>query len=269
MVMSKKKSKTKRQPRRSVSGRPVSIVVPVMDKLEFTRLCLGALFVNTSALELVVVDNASAQPTQDYLADVAACHENVTIIRNDTNIGFAASCNAGVAASKHSLICLLNNDTVVQPGWLDRMREALMPGVGIVGAKLLFPNDTIQHCGIVFRDDMMPYHRHHGEPSGVSACNRLEKVPGATAACLLTPRKIWDEVDGMDEGYIRGNYEDVDYNLKVRDRGYSVVYQPEAVVYHFTNVTNSEDAMAYQQAYHHNLRLLMARWSRRTDLARV
>jgi GT2 family glycosyltransferase len=267
--MSKKKSKTKRQPRRSAPKRPVSIVVPVMDKLEFTRLCLGALFVNTSAFELIVVDNASAQPTRDYLADVAARRENVTIIRNETNAGFAGSCNAGVRVSKHSLICLLNNDTVVQPGWLDRMREALAPGVGIVGAKLLFPDDTIQHCGIVFRDDMAPYHRYHGEPSDSPACNRRERVPGTTAACLLTWRRVWDEVDGMDEGYVRGNYEDVDFNLKVRDRGYSAVYQPEAVVYHFTNMTNSEQALSAGQAHHRNRRLFMARWGGRTDLAAV
>lgn len=270
--MAKKKSKSKKQSRRPASSRPassrpVSIVVPVMDKLEFTRLCFSALFVNTTGFELVVVDNGSAEATRTYLDDLAAEHDNVTIVRNEENAGFAASCNAGVRASQHSLVCMLNNDTVVQPGWLDRMREALVQGVGIVGAKLLFPDDTIQHCGIAFREDMLPYHRCHGEPSASPACNRREKVPGVTAACLLTSRKIWDEVDGMDEGYIRGNYEDVDFNLKVRDLGHSVVYEPKALVYHFTNVTNSDDASAYQQAYRHNLRLLNVRWSRRADLA--
>lgn len=263
--MAKKRKKVKGQARKS--PRKVSIVVLVMDKLEFTRLCFSALFVNTDAFELVVVDNGSAKPTQDYLASLAAEHENVKIFRSETNLGFAGGCNAGVRASEHGLICLLNNDTIPQPGWLDALREAFAPGVGIVGARLLFPADTIQHCGIVFRDDMIPYHRFHDEPYLIPGCSRLEKVPAVTAACLLTSRRIWDEVDGMDEAYIRGNYEDVDFNLKVRDRGYAVVYQPKAVVYHFTNTTNSEDQDAVQVAYQQNQRLLLARWGMRHDLA--
>ena len=125
------------------------------------------------------------------------------LIASDTNLGFAGGCNEGVRASKHGLICLLNNDTIPQPGWLDRMREAFTPGVGIVGSKLLFPVDTIQHCGIVFVDEMRPYHRFHDHPADMPECNKLEKVPAVTAACLLTSRKIYEEVDGLDESFVR------------------------------------------------------------------
>jgi len=249
--------------------RKTSVIVLVKDKLEFTRLCFDSLFANTSRFDLVIVDNGSGPPTRRYLDRVASEHDNVKIVRSETNLGFAGGCNAGVEASTTSLICLLNNDTIVQPGWLDRMREAFRPPVGIVGAKLLFPYERIQHCGIVFREDMYPYHRHHSEDPLLPECNRLERVPGVTAACLLTSRRVWDEVGGMDEAYVRGNFEDVDFNLKARDAGYDVVYQPEALVYHFTGSTNSEDREAYERAYDRNLQLFFARWGRRLDLAKA
>ncbi len=265
-VMAKKHKPAKSQDRRD---RKVSIVVLVMNKLEFTRVCFDALFANTQRFELVIVDNGSADATKTYLERVAAEHENVTLLRSETNLGFAGGCNAGVAAAKHSLICLLNNDTIVQPGWLDAMRDALRPGAGIVGAKLLFPNGLIQHCGIVFRPDMYPYHRHHSEDPSTADCDRLQKVPAATAACLLTSKKVWDEVGGMDEVYVRGNFEDVDFNLKVRELGYDVIYQPGACVYHFTGRTNSDDPQAAGQALDRNRALYLTRWGHRQDLATV
>lgn len=267
--VAKKRKKHKSKGAHDRSKRPVSIIVLVIDKLEFDRLCFSAIFANTDSFELIVVDNGSGAATQTYLAALAAEHDNVKIVRSEANLGFAGGCNAGARAASHHLLCLLNNDTVPQPGWLDKMREALVPGVGIVGAKLLYPNETIQHCGIVFDDTMYPLHRHHGEPRDTRACADLENVPAVTAACLLTSRKIWDQVDGMDESFIRGNYEDVDFNLKVRERGYAVVYQPEALVYHFANQTNSEDVDRGVEATEMNLRLYKARWSARTDLAAV
>jgi O-antigen biosynthesis protein len=221
----------------------VSIVVLTHNNLVFTRECFDALRQNTQAYELVVVDNASTDGTPDYLRELQRASDDVKVVLNAHNAGFAAGCNIGVAEASFGKICLLNNDTVPYAGWLDNLRSALEEGVGAVGAKLLLANNTIQHAGIEFEHRLRPvphfwpYHRFLGEPSDLPAANVLEAVPAVTAACLLTTRAIWDEVGGMDEGYSVANFEDVDFNLAVRDAGYRVIYQPRSRLLHYWGTT--------------------------------
>lgn len=253
----------KKQPRR------VSIVILTHNNLKYTQECLEALEATTEGHQIVIVDNASSDGTPQYLQDLEEQKAHVRVILNRRNVGFAAGCNQGVAASRNGTICLLNNDTVPMEGWLDSMLEVLEPGVGAVGSKLMLPDTTLQHCGIEFQyqtdpqPHFWPYHRYLKEPEDLPEANLLEEVPGVTAACLLTTKKVWDRVGGMDEGYIVANFEDVDFNLAVRDAGFKVLYQPASRLTHYwgTTVNSKGDAPDSPGRYfQQNYARLMQKW---------
>ncbi|MDP2183821.1 MAG: glycosyltransferase family 2 protein [Actinomycetota bacterium] len=249
--------------------RGVSIVILAHNQLKYTQECLEALDATTSGHQIIIVDNASTDGTPEYLRQLEEEKPHVRVFYNKRNVGFAAGCNQGVAASRNGTICLLNNDTVPMEGWLDSMLEVLEPGVGAVGSKLMLPDTTLQHCGIEFqyntdpRPHFWPYHRYLKEPEDLPAANVLEEVPGVTAACLLTTKKVWDRVNGMDEGYIVANFEDVDFNLAVRDAGFKVLYQPASRLTHYwgTTVNSKGDAPdSPRQYFQQNYGRLMQKW---------
>ncbi len=249
---------------------PVSIVMLTYNGLRHTKNCLEHLPRTTSHYELVIVDNASTDGTRKFLKKCADSNPRTKLLFNDENKGFASGCNQGVEAAHNELVCLLNNDTIPSPGWLDALREAMEDGVGAVGAKLLFPDKTIQHCGIVFvfrsspRPHYLPTHRFLRAPGDIPEASVLEEVPGVTAACLLTTKSVWEKAGGMDEGYVMANFEDVDFNLTIRDMGYRVIYQPKATLIHVEHGTTDllkgrpEDPMRYSS---HNLTRLVSRWN--------
>ena len=256
----------------------VSIVLLTFKKLALTQTCIERIRENTDDYEIVIIDNASEDGSRDWLRALGESSDDVTVVLNDTNEGFAAGCNRGFREAHHELVCLLNNDTEPLPGWLDAMRDAFVDGVGAVGAKLLFPDGTIQHAGIEFVEanaptvTMLPNHRFLRAPADLPAANVLEAVPGVTAACLLTSKSVWEEVGGIDEGYVIANFEDVDFNLRIRDAGLSVVYQPAAVVIHHEHGSWDVDSDAGTHAHFTpNLERLVGIWNERLlgGLARV
>lgn len=236
----------------------VSIVMLTFNKLDYTKNCLEQLKKVTNDYELVFVDNASLDGTVDYLKKIDWA--KVKLIANKENLGFAAGCNQGVEAADNELVCLLNNDTYPLAGWLDALVVALEPGVGAVGAKLLFPNGRIQHAGIAFSDGLVPFHPYYGAPYQiVPDWSCPTEVPGVTAACLLTTKSIWSEVEGMDTRYVGGQYEDVDFNLKLHQKGYRAIYQPRAVLVHYEHVSFGQDAPA-DSSMQKNLQRLVEKW---------
>lgn len=249
--------------------RRVSIVVLTYNNLDYTKQCFEYLRQNTDDYEIVVIDNNSQDGSPEYLAQLKKSWPQMRLYLNKENLGFAGGCNQGVALAKNELVCLLNNDTVPLEGWLAAMKRELRRGVGIVGAKLLFPDGLIQHAGIYFHHRLVPAphfvpdHLFYREHTSFPPANVCREVAGVTAGCFLTTKSVWKEVGGLDESYVKANYEDVDYNLKVRERGYKVVYQPASVVVHFEHVTISslegtdEDPMQHWEG---NLALLNERW---------
>lgn len=258
-----------------IEGSPVSIVALTHNGLEVTRACFDRLPQTTQDYELIVVDNASTDGTADYLRELEQSDERVRVFSNTTNRGFAVGCNQGVRNARHEHICLLNNDTEPLPGWLDAMRGVLDEGVGAVGAKLLYPDSTIQHAGMVFvyrpglRPSFLPVHRFRNAPADLPEANVLEEVPAVTAACLFTTKSVWKRVNGMDAGYVKAYYEDVDFNLKVRDAGMKIIYQPEATLIHREGGTTSELAGTPDDPEQHfsanELRYIL-RWNRKLFL---
>jgi O-antigen biosynthesis protein len=231
-----------------------SVVIPIHNRAALTARCLDALLATPDDAigEIIVVDDASTDSTAALLAKRA---EDVRVVRHDRNTGFAASCNDGVAAAGCEWVVLLNNDTIPQRDWLgglvryasDRQR------LGAVGSKLLFPNGTIQHAGVVFSRELTPQHVYLGFPGDHPATAKSRQFQAVTGACMLVRRSVFDETGGFDPAFVNG-YEDLDLCLRLRERGYEVHYCHESVLYHLESATRGFDSNT------RNHELFLERW---------
>ncbi len=228
----------------------VSIIIPVYNKVDLTRQCLYSLYKNTSFrinYEVVVVDNASNDGTAKYLDFAKNIFDNLTVITNRENIGFARANNLGAKHSKGKFVLFLNNDTEPLNRWLEKLFEIVEndPEVAAVGSKLLFPDGSLQHAGvIVIEDQQLPdplvaRHIYWKAAAGITEANKLMTYQALTAACLLVRRNAFNEINGFDEEYWNG-YEDVDLCFKLGEKNYKLVYQPESVVIHHESQSGPE-----------------------------
>lgn len=217
-----------------------SIIIPVHNKIEYTQQCLLALSrsITNARYEVIVVDNASTDGTRELLQSLEG---DVKIITNSVNQGFSKSNNQGVAMAEGEFIILLNNDTIPTHGWLREMIDTFSrrPDTGIVGAKLIYPDDeSIQHAGLAFNGhSKIPYHIYRGFSRFHPAVNREREFQAVTAACLCVRKEIYSRAGGLDESFINGG-EDVDFCLKLREMGHHVVYNPKVEIYHFESRTS-------------------------------
>lgn len=241
----------------------VSVVIPVFNRWALTRACLDAIAAAPldSHAEIIVVDDGSSDETPAMLAARAAAGP-VRVVRHATNTGFATACNDGAAAAHGEYVVFLNNDTLPQPGWLTALvAEAdAHPEAAAVGAKLLFPDGSVQHAGVVIGEDRNPHHVYAGFPGGHPAVNRPRPFQVVTAACLLVRRSVFTKLGGFDPAF-RNGHEDVDLCLRLGDAGWTVRYCPASVVVHLESATRerrSPEAAA-------NGRLYRERWAARVE----
>ncbi len=217
-----------------------AVVIPTYQGALLTRACLKALLEHPPArcgMLVVVVDDASSDGTRELLEREYG--DAVTAVVRERNRGFAVSCNDGArAAGDCEYLVFLNNDTIPTAGWLDALVDLAVktPSAAAVGAKLLFPNGTIQHAGVAISQDGWPRHLYAGFPGEHPAVNRSRAVVAATGACLLVRREDFEELEGFDSAFHNG-YEDVDLCLRLGERGREVWYCHSSVVYHLESVT--------------------------------
>jgi GT2 family glycosyltransferase len=214
-------------------------------------------------MEVVVVDDASRDGTAGRFAD----HDpELTLVAHRDNRGFATSCNDGAAAAGDvDYLVFLNNDTVPLPGWLDALVDEVdeHPQVAAVGSKLLYPDGTVQHAGVMIGQDRWPRHLYAGFPGDHPAVDRSREVVAATAACLLIRRESFEALGGFDAAYING-YEDIDLCLRLAvERQEKVRYCARSVLYHLESVTRWSDERT--AGIEHNSRLFRERWHERID----
>jgi len=236
----------------------ISIIIPVFNQLDFTKQCLEALIKNTpdELYEVIIVNNASTDGTREFLA----CLEgDIKIINNEENLGFAKACNQGATAASGKYLVFLNNDTKVTPNWLDEMLKCIQEDEnrGVVGAKLLYSNNTVQHAGVAVTDSphpIFPYHIHHKKPSDAPEVNVMKEYQAVTGACMLVRKELFQKMGGFDEEFLNG-YEDVDFCFRVREAGHTVFYCPMGVVYHYESTSEGRFASA-----EHNVKRLHQKW---------
>ena len=230
------------------SERPlVSILVPTKDQLPILRRCIESLLELTSYphYEVIVIDNNSETPDAlQWLAELERIGEDkVRVLRYPEPFNFAAINNAAADMARGSYLVLLNNDTaIISPDWLDELlNHAQRPEVGIVGAKLLYPDKRIQHAGVVLGLSGPADHPFIGEAMDEAGyMQRLQvdqNYSAVTAACLMIRKSIYYDVGGMDAEQFKVSYNDVDLCLKVGAAGYLTVWTPHAVLMHEGSVS--------------------------------
>jgi GT2 family glycosyltransferase len=197
-----------------------SIIIPVYNNAALTCKCLESVFATVPReipCEIIVVDDGSTDSTSEILN---AYENRIRVITHSINEGFARACNDGAAAATGEYLIFLNNDTIPQPSWLTSLvRYADMhQTAAVVGSKLLFPNGTIQHCGIVICGDGEPRHLYAGFPADHSVVNRPRKLKAVTGACFLIRRQDFRIANGFDPAF-RNGYEDVDLCLRLGELG--------------------------------------------------
>jgi O-antigen biosynthesis protein len=216
----------------------VSIVVPAHDHWEHTHLSLRAVLEHTEGppYEILLADDASTDET----AEAERMLDNVRIVRAERRRGFLENCNAASQVARGRYLLLLNNDTVVQPGWLRELVSAAERSndVGIVGAKLLQEDGRLlEGGGMIFSDGTAAQYGRDDDPRR-GEYNYLKEVDYVSGCCLLVRTELWRALGGFDPVYSPGYYEDVDLAFRVRRSGYRVVYQPRASVVHVEGVSH-------------------------------
>jgi len=236
-----------------------TVVVPVRDRLVLTQQCVEAFaadYGDRDDVELFVVDDGSTDETTAYLEQAPG----LRLVRHAESAGFAASCNDGAAAGSGEYIVFLNNDTLGEHGWLDRL-VSFADGndkAAIVGARLLYENGTIQHAGIVFGADLLPRHVYRMFPREHPAVSRSRRFQAVTAACMLVRRNVFEKIGGFDTGFMNG-FDDVDLCLRVWEAGGETHYCAESVLVHDEAATRGEDAELFRR----NAERYRERWGRR------
>jgi GT2 family glycosyltransferase len=232
------------RPRRAGHAPAVSIVIPVFNKLELTRQCLRGIALTAGGIahEVIVVDNASTDGTAEFLRAEEEAGRLRAIV-NEENLGFGAACNLGAERAYGEHVLFLNNDTIPLPGWLDALLHAMEsdPDVGAAGARLLYPNWTIQHAGIVFNEQSAPYHAHRGAAMNDAVVLEARDFPAVTGACLLVRSELLLQLGGFSPAY-RMYVEDVDLCFAVWAAGYRVRYCPDCVLVHLENASVTSTA---------------------------
>lgn len=217
----------------------VSIIVPTFNGLTYLKQMMDSVQKNTEwPFELIVVDNASNDGTQDFILNSDYTMDG-QYLRNEENMGFAIANNQGAEVAKGDFICFLNNDTIVTKGWLTAMMNVFSEekAVGMVGARLVHPGQgTIQHAGVVRLSSGVPDHINFKKNMDHPDVMERKQYFAVTAACAVMPKQLFNEMGGFDERYWCG-WEDMDLCQKVRRAGYQIIYEPTALVYHYESRT--------------------------------
>lgn len=248
----------------------VSLIVPTRDRADLLRVCVEGFLHETdySNLEVIIADNDSAEEeTKAYLAKLAT-HPRVKVVHCPGPFNYSRINNLAAEQASGSVLGLMNNDLkVLDPHWLPQMvAHAIRPDIGIVGAKLLHGDDTVQHVGIALGIGVAS-HLYKGFPADAEGHGgrlvRTQDVSAVTAACLLTRREVWNELGGLDEDFPVA-YNDVDLCLKVTAAGYRVLWTPEAVVYHLESQSRGKDTAPEKRGrLEQDKSRLIARWGGR------
>lgn len=225
------------------------MIIPVHNKAALTKQCLDSILESPpeTPFELIVVDDASTDRTPEILDSFAG---RVNSLRLPTNAGFASACNAGAeAAASSEYLLFLNNDTIASEDWLDALTRYAdaRPEVAVVGSKLLFPDGTIQHAGVVFNLAGDPLHIYAGCAADHPAVNRSRSFQAVTAACCLVRRAGFDEAGGFDTAY-ENDLEDVDLCLRLAEVGLEVHYCHESVLVHLESASRGRPSGAGRSA---------------------
>jgi GT2 family glycosyltransferase len=229
-----------------------SIIIPTRDRADLLRNCVDGLLNRTDypSFEIIIIDNASVEKETFKLFNDISKDGRVRILARNGAFNWSDLNNYAVSEMRGQIAILLNNDTdVIDPGWLrELVSQAIRPEIGLVGAKLLYPDNSIQHAGIVLGHDGYARHiwRHAKEddPGYMGQLTKVRTVAAVTGACVAIRRNVFEEVGGLDQETLKITWNDIDLSLKVRALGYRIIWTPHAVLYHVELATRQPDDQA-------------------------
>jgi O-antigen biosynthesis protein len=227
----------------------LSILIPVYEQHQTTFNCLASLaehFPNV-ATEIVIADDTSPTPASEVLATVSG----VRFVRQSENLGFIGNVNEAAKTCRGEFLLILNNDTIACVSAIDSMIATFtsQQNVGLVGAKLLNADGTLQEAGGIVWRDGSAWNWGRGANPLDPRFNFLRDADYCSGAALMLRREVFASLGGFDEHYLPAYYEDTDLSFKIRERGLRVVYQPHAMFYHLEGVSHGKDPKVGIKSY--------------------
>jgi GT2 family glycosyltransferase len=251
----------------------VSIIIPTRDKADILKRCVQSILEKTDYdnYEIIVVNNNSVdKETLDYFKSLKRI-DNIRILDYSKEFNFSSINNFAVKNIKGDIVLFLNNDTeVISEGWMTAMLEHVQrDNVGAVGCKLLYPNKTVQHAGVILGLGGLAGHPHTGFPNidngYFGRINLIQNLSAVTAACMMMRKSVFEEVGGYDEN-IAVAFNDVDLCIKIREKGYLIVYTPYAELYHHESLSRGyEDTPEKQERFLGEVKYLRGKWGKVID----
>ena len=252
----------------------VTVIIPTKDGVELLRVAVRSILdkTNYSNFDILIVNNRSeSSETAEYLSNVTKT-PSVRVLDFDHAYNYSMLNNWAVKQTDSPLLAFVNNDTeVISPHWLSEMVSlAIRPDVGAVGAKLYYPNETMQHAGIVVGIGGVAGHPHaglrRGEPGYFGRAVMTQQFSAVTAACMVMRRDVFLEIGGFDEIQFAIAYSDVDLGLRLTRAGYRVIWTPYAELYHHESATLGPPKSPQRRAqFERECRNLQSRWQSAID----
>lgn len=246
----------------------VSIIVPTRDHRDLLERCLETLFQRTDypTFEVIVIDNGSREPAcLAYLQSLSA-RSGVTVLRDDGEFNFSRLNNTAAGVAEGEVLVLLNDDVeIIQGEWLNELVSQLMrDGVGAVGARLWYPDFTLQHGGVVLGIRGVAGHVHVGlkrhEPGYFRRAQSVQSFSAVTAACMAVRRSLYHKIGGLDER-LAVAFNDVDFCIRLRETGARIVWTPYAELIHHESVSRGkEDTELKQLRFEREIAFMIRRW---------
>lgn len=227
----------------------VSIIIPNYNHVEELSRCIDSI-INKSTYknyEIIIVENNSDKATFEYY-DTLKKYDNIKVVvyKPENGFNYSAINNFGVQFAKGEHYILLNNDVeIITPEWIEEMlMYSQRDDIGAVGAMLYYPNDTIQHAGVTIGVLTLAGHnfRHsqRGNPGYFGRAGYQQNVSAVTAACLMLPAKVYEQVGGLDESFAVA-FNDIDFCMRIRKEGYLIAFTPFAELYHYESISRGDD----------------------------
>lgn len=245
----------------------VSIIIPTRDRADLLGMCLDSLIQRTTYenYEVIIVDNGSVEAATQQLFERLP-KDRFSILRDESPFNFSALNNKAAQLARGELLCLMNNDIeILTPDWLEEMVSfAVRPDIGCVGARLWYPDGSLQHGGILLGIGGVGNHAHYKvgrhHPGYFGRAFLHQSFSAVTAACLLVRRDVFDVVGGLDE-QLAVAFNDVDFCLRVRDAGYRNVWTPYAEMNHHESASRGvEDTPEKQIRFFNEVSFVQSRW---------
>ena len=246
----------------------VSIVIPTRDRLALLRQCVDSLIAKTAYpnCEIIILDNESREAeTLDYLRSLQD-DGRASVIRVEGEFNFSKLNNVGVAQARGEFVALLNNDLeVMDGGWLREMvSQAARPEIGAVGARLWYPDGTMQHGGVILGVGGVATHAHVGlrrQHGYFARAHLAQNFSAVTGACLVTRREVYQQLGGLDETNLAVAFNDVDFCLRVAEAGLRVIWTPHAELRHHESASRGlEDTGAKQRRFLAEVAFMQKKW---------